>query len=88
MHSWIVDLLVKYVAGVRPVADAVLVDPFPFEARFALRDVRVRGRRLDVSWDGATYEVRLDGAVAHRTPRLEAVTVPVPAEPSSGGAIG
>ena len=88
MHSWIVDLLVKYVAGVRPSADAVLIDPFPFEARFALRDVRVRGHRLDVSWDGATFEVRLDGAVAHRGPRLEAVTVPVPAEPSSGGAIG
>ncbi len=75
MHSWIVDLIVKYVAGVRPQADGVLVDPFPFEARFALRDVRVRGHRLDVSWDGAVFDVRVDGGVVHTGAELCAVTL-------------
>ena len=88
MHSWIVDLIVKYVAGVQPQADGVRVDPFPFEARFALRDVRVRGHRLDVRWDGATFEVRLDGAVAHRGTRLEAVTIPIAATPAAAASPG
>jgi hypothetical protein len=73
MHSWIVDLIVKYVAGVQPGARGVRVDPFPFGSTFELRDVRVRDRSLDVSWDGATFEVLVDGTVAHRGPALEAV---------------
>ncbi len=73
MHSWIVDLIVKYVAGVRPLADGIQVDPFPFDVAFALEDVRVRGHSVDVSWDGVTFEVRLDSEVAHRGPVLTSV---------------
>jgi hypothetical protein len=66
MHSWIVDLIVKYVAGVQPQAEGVRIDPLPFGTAFSMRGVHVRGRSIDVSWDGATFEVRLDGAVVHR----------------------
>ena len=73
MHSWIVDLIVKYVAGVQPLARGVRIDPFPFGSTFELRDVRVRGRSLDVSWDGQRFEVRVDGDVVHLGPRPEPV---------------
>jgi hypothetical protein len=85
MHSWIVDLIVKYVAGVQPLAEGVRIDPFPFDTPFSLRGVHVRGRAIDVTWDGSTFEVRADGAVAHRGTRIEAVMLTEPAEAAHGG---
>jgi hypothetical protein len=76
MHSWIVDLIVKYVAGVQPLADGVRIDPFPFDTPFSLRGVHVRGRAIDVSWDGASFEVRVDGGVVHRGTEPERVDLP------------
>ena len=73
MHSWIVDLIIKYVAGVQPQAQGVRIDPFPFGSGFQLHDVRVRGRSLDVSWDGRRFEVRVDGDLVHRGTALEAI---------------
>jgi hypothetical protein len=76
MHSWIVDLIVKYVAGVQPEAEGVRIDPLPFETAFSLRGVHVRGRAIDVSWDGAVFEVRVDGGVAHRGSAPQRVDLP------------
>jgi hypothetical protein len=75
MHSWIVDLIVKYVAGVRPQARGVRIDPFPFDTSFALEGVHVRGRSLDVRWDGTSFEVRVDGATVHQASKLGSVTL-------------
>lgn len=71
-HSWVVDLLIKYVAGVQPEAETVVIDPFPFGLeQFALRDARVRGRRLDVVKDVHGFRVALDGEEVHTSPQPE-----------------
>jgi hypothetical protein len=61
-HSWVVDLLVKYAAGIRPGDATVTVDPFPFDVEhLALRDVPVRGRRISVARTQDRFEVQVDG---------------------------
>lgn len=61
-HSWVNDLLIKYVCGIRPEEFSVLIDPFPFGlSRFVIDDVIVRGRRLKVKLSGKRFSVWLDG---------------------------
>jgi hypothetical protein len=61
-HSWVVDLVVKYIAGVRPEADRIVVDPFPFKMkRFELANVLIRDKRLSVKRSGKSYTVEIDG---------------------------
>lgn len=61
-HSWVVDLLLKYAAGVRPGDDAVTVDPFPFDVEhLAVEDVPVRGHHVGVTRSYDRFAVRLDG---------------------------
>ena len=68
-HSWVVDLIVTYVCGIRPEEDHVAVDPFPFGLRHAAIDgVRVRGRRLAVAVEGKRYAVRVNGRAVARRP--------------------
>ena len=49
-HSWVVDLIIRYVVGLQPqLDDTLIIDPLDFGLqRFGLRDVRYRGRRLDI----------------------------------------
>jgi hypothetical protein len=61
-HSWINDLIIKYLCGIRPQEFAVAIDPFPFGVESALIDnVVIRGRRLKVKLDGKRFVVWLDG---------------------------
>lgn len=47
--SWINDLIIKYVCGIRPAEQHVIIDPFPFELQhFEIKNVPVRGHLLDV----------------------------------------
>lgn len=65
-HSWVVDLLIKYVAGVQPELGKLVVDPLPFGLeRFVLSGARVAGRRVDVSHDPSGFAVSVDGQVVH-----------------------
>ena len=52
MHSWIVELILKYVAGVQTLdADRLVVEPFDFGLEaFTLGNVRVRGHTVSVAW--------------------------------------
>jgi len=62
-HSWVNDLIVKYVAGFRPTGGAgFVVDPFPF-ALEALRLTRLpfRGREIEVELEDNEFSVRVDG---------------------------
>lgn len=61
MHSWIVDLIIKYVAGLRPRADGtVVVEPLDFGlSRFALTNCRVAGQAVEVVWNGATLTAKV-----------------------------
>ncbi len=62
-HSWVIELIVKYVCGIRPHAAGVVVDPFPFDVENVHIDgVLVRGRRLGVERAGERFHVWVDGA--------------------------
>lgn len=61
-HSWVNDLIIKYVGGIRPEEFRVVVDPFPFNLRHMVLDnVIIRGRRLKVQIAGKRFTVWLDG---------------------------
>ncbi len=61
-HSWVNDLIVKYVAGFRPDdGDAFLIDPFPFGLEsLRLKGLPYRGRRLDVEIETDSVRVFVD----------------------------
>ncbi len=61
-HSWVADLIIKYVAGVRPLDNSIVIDPFPFTLEhLRIDDLIVRGRRLTVERDRRRYAVWIDG---------------------------
>jgi len=79
-HSWVVDLLVKYLVGIQPNAsDTLLLDPLPFEVdRFTIEGVRYRGHAVDVRWDRAEgYVVCVDGEERARTPERGRLEIPL-----------
>lgn len=63
-HSWVNDLIVKFVAGFRPGgADTFFVDPFPFNLRsLQLSRLPFRGHRIDVTIEGDRFWVGIDGS--------------------------
>ncbi|HMB92615.1 MAG TPA: trehalase family glycosidase [Rhodothermales bacterium] len=61
-HSWIVELIIKYVAGIRPHAHGVTVDPFPFDAEHLRLDkVPMRGHRIGMKRTGDCFAVFVNG---------------------------
>ena len=52
MHSWIVELILKHVAGVQTLDEGrLVVEPFDFGLKsFTADNVRVRGRTVKVTW--------------------------------------
>jgi hypothetical protein len=61
-HSWVNDLIIKYLCGIRPEEFSVIIDPFPFGVRSATIDhVMIRGRQLKVDIRGKRFRVWLDG---------------------------
>ena len=64
-HSWVNDLIIQYVMGVRPRDGGIVIDPFPFGLEQAeLTGVRVRGRSLAVRITRETVSVTADGETA------------------------
>lgn len=77
-HSWIVDLIIKYVCGIRPGDSGVVVDPFPFELdHFTIEGVRVRDARMKVSGKGDSFRVWIDGKLVSKSRIGEAVQIDV-----------
>jgi len=78
-HSWVVDLLVRYLAGVQPRVDgSVVIDPLPFDVpSFSLTRLRVRGRELSVRWNAADggFRVLRDGREVHQSAQRERITL-------------
>jgi hypothetical protein len=61
-HSWVVDLIIKYVAGLRPQKDQVVVDPFPFRlSSLVLENAQVGGSRFKVQRVGKKFSVLING---------------------------
>ncbi len=52
MHSWVVDLIIKYVAGVQPGDNGQLkIQPLPFNLDYFLLDrLKIGGHDLKISW--------------------------------------
>ncbi|MCB1217250.1 hypothetical protein KDL44_07645 [bacterium] len=87
MHSWVADLLLRYVAGVRVqeqrdnavVKRSILFDPFPFGLEsFFLSNCLVAGRELEVQWnrdrDGNSlpgYRIHVDNGLVHESEHIE-----------------
>ncbi|HXY30347.1 MAG TPA: hypothetical protein VEI06_06530 [Gemmatimonadaceae bacterium] len=65
-RSWVADLIISYVVGVRPHTGGVTVDPFPFGLEHVeLSGVKARNRVLDVRIDGTRVSVRSGGESFH-----------------------
>ncbi len=61
-HSWVNDLIIQYVMGIRPHASGITIDPFPFGLEMAeIKGVQARGLTIDVRIEGETVSVRVDG---------------------------
>lgn len=52
MHSWIADLIIKYVAGLQPQDNGqIIVNPLPFDLDyFILERIKVAGHDLKITW--------------------------------------
>jgi len=65
-HSWVIDLIMRHLVGLRPGLDGSLtVDPLPFGLEwFRMEGALIRGRTVDVIYDKDTgLLVRVDGDV-------------------------
>ena len=81
-HSWVVDLILKYVAGIQPQQDGTLViDPFPFEINWVRVDrIPFRGHKLNVEIDGEGVSVFVDGVLKNSGKRGEKILVDIVSE--------
>ncbi|TDD67648.1 hypothetical protein E1262_18535 [Jiangella aurantiaca] len=79
LHSYVIDLLVRYVAGLEAGPEVVAVDPLDVGlAWFALSGVRVAGHTVDVAFDrDRGLRVALDGVQVAAARGLAALTVPL-----------
>jgi hypothetical protein len=78
MHSHLLDVIVRSVAGIDPDGERVRVNPLPMGVAFAFGPVRVRGHELEVSsGDGRTFTVVVDGAQTLHSKIGEAVTLEI-----------
>jgi hypothetical protein len=77
-HSWVVDLIIKYVCGIRPEEFSLTIDPFPFGLdRATLKNLMFRGRRIDFSLRGNTFRVTVDGKQSVEGVLGRAVTIQI-----------
>ena len=74
-HSWVNELIMKYLVGINFEEDAIIVDPFPFDESFMVSKVSIRGKELDVSWDKKAFIVTYDGKIVSRKNTLTKVTI-------------
>jgi hypothetical protein len=79
MHSWIVDLIIKYAVGLEVKDEKVMVDPFPFGlTEFGLDNVLVKGHSLAITYkrdDGLRLSV--DGKTAAESKVLKSIEIPL-----------
>jgi hypothetical protein len=67
MHSYIIDLLLRYVVGLRPQPDGgLVVEPLQFGlAHFALDNCVIAGQPVSVCWDGQRLSARVGATRQH-----------------------
>jgi hypothetical protein len=67
-HSWVNDLIVQYVVGLRPAANGhFVVDPMPFNLDgFEAKGLPMQGASVDVARDAEQVVVTVNGREAAR----------------------
>ncbi|HEY3283953.1 MAG TPA: trehalase family glycosidase, partial [Armatimonadota bacterium] len=80
MHSWVVDLILKYVVGIQPGDEMLVIDPLPMGlSEFAAEGIPLRGKRLDVTWNASEgLVVGIDGKEVARKKKLGRIEIPLP----------
>jgi Mannosylglycerate hydrolase MGH1-like glycoside hydrolase domain len=68
-HSWINDLVIRWLAGFRPSSAGFVVDPLPGIEHLALDRLPFRGRSVSIAIEGDDIAVEFDGE--HRTGRRD-----------------
>ncbi|MHB8996952.1 MAG: MGH1-like glycoside hydrolase domain-containing protein [Armatimonadota bacterium] len=84
-HSWVNDLIIKYVAGLQPRPDNLLVvDPLDFNLQeFTLSDVPYKGHKIDITYGPVSPDrppllrVQVDGELKAEHEGLGRVEVPL-----------
>jgi len=74
-HSWVIELIMKYLVGIDFEENAIIVDPFPFDETFSVSKVPIKGKELDVSWDKIEFLVKYDGKVITKERQLKKVMI-------------
>ncbi len=75
-QGWINDLVIRFVAGVRPEGSRLVIDPLPCGVeRLKLDRLPFRGRRVGVAISGGSVKVSVDGAVTAEGPLGGVLTV-------------
>jgi hypothetical protein len=60
-HSWVLDLIVRGVAGLEPRSDHILIDPLPMDVeKVFLEGAVIRGKTVNIRRHGITVEVTVD----------------------------
>jgi Mannosylglycerate hydrolase MGH1-like glycoside hydrolase domain len=66
-HSWINDLIIRWIVGFRPDADGFIIDRLPSDIEhIALDRLSFRGHRIDIEIDGPATLALVDGS-PHRS---------------------
>jgi hypothetical protein len=68
-HSWVNDLIIKYLCGIQTRDDEIRIEPLPFGlSHILIDDVIVRGKRIRVEIDNGRFTVWTNGTspVNHR----------------------
>ncbi len=61
-HSWVADLILKYVCGIRPTNKGLMIDPFPFDIEsFSVDNIKVKGKNIKVERMGDEFRVTIAG---------------------------
>ncbi|HUI63681.1 MAG TPA: trehalase family glycosidase [Bacteroidota bacterium] len=61
-HSWVVDLIITYVCGIRIEGSDLVVDPFPFALeKAAIDNLLIQGVQVKVDISGKKFSLWMDG---------------------------
>jgi hypothetical protein len=75
-HSWVLDLIIRGVAGLEPRSDHILIDPLPLDVNeVQLLGATIRGNRVDIVRHGQEIEVTVNCST-HTTTVGNPLTIP------------
>ncbi len=75
-HSWIIDLIFKYLIGI-DFNNKLVIDPFPFVVdKYSVNNLYIRGHELSINYDKENYYlIKLDGKDFHCSKSREKIEI-------------